>query len=284
MAENLVSVTIAKKIHLRLLLIMKELHRICVDNNITYYVYYGTALGAKRHKGFIPWDDDVDIGMPRPDYEKFCALADNCFPDFIERRYFKTVKNSPFHFVKLIDNRTTLIEQNYKNYLEGLYIDVFPIDGVGKYNILDKIKCRYIWNVHRMIIYRCSTEKKNSLIKNIIASICRKMDLNKLHNILEKALISTSYESSEYVTNYLGGLKTNDIVPRHVLGKPQLMTFEDAELYAPEKINEYLTKLYGDYMELPPENQRVFKHNYYVLNFDIPYREYMINGKDTDEK
>ena len=110
------------------------------------------------------------------------------------------------------------------------------------------------------------------------------MDLNKLHNILEKALISTSYESSEYVTNYLGGLKTNDIVPRHVLGKPQLMTFEDAELYAPEKINEYLTKLYGDYMELPPENQRVFKHNYYVLNFDIPYREYMINGKDTDEK
>lgn len=261
-------------LHNRLLAMLKIFHAVCLDNNITYYIIGGTALGARRHNGFIPWDDDVDVGMPRPDYERFCNLADDCFPNFIERRYFKTEKNSPFHFVKLIDNRTTLIEQNYEDYIEGLYIDVFPIDGVGKNNIPDKIKCRYIWNMQRMIIYRCSTRKKNSIIKNIIASICKTMSLSKLHNWLEKALISTPYTSSEYVANYLGAWGKREIMEKQLFGAPVLYPFEDTAFYGPEKIDEYLTNLYGDFMTPPPPEKQVFRHEYPLLDLNTPFRIY----------
>ena len=152
----------AEQIHSRLLLMMKELHRICTENNITYYIIGGTALGARRHNGFIPWDDDVDIGMPRPDYERFSQLAQEKFPEFLELRWYKNTKHSPFQFIKLVDNRTTLKECFYDNYIEGLYIDIFPLDGVRQNSLFEQMRRKKIWSLHTMVMVNCATKKERT--------------------------------------------------------------------------------------------------------------------------
>lgn len=268
------SSTLAEKMHTRLLLMMKELHRICVENDITYYIAGGTALGARRHKGFIPWDDDVDIMMPRPDYERFSMLHKEIFPDFLELRWYKNTKDSPFQFIKLIDNRTTLIETLYNDYVEGLYIDIFPLDGAREVSLVEKIRRDKIRIIHKMIIIKCSTRKKNTLFKRIAARLIKKLNLEKLHNYLEKQLLMVPYELCSFTGNFLGAWGDREIMEKDIFGTPKLYPFEDAFFYGPEYIDKYLSNVYGDFMSLPPIEERCFRHNYPVLDFDIPFREY----------
>ena len=110
----------AEVLHNRLLSMMKSFHNFCEDNNIRYYMIGGTALGAIRHKGFIPWDDDVDIGVPRPDYEKLLTLESQ-LPKGLEFLYYKNTSESPVHYVKLVDSNTTLIERFYLNLSLSIY-------------------------------------------------------------------------------------------------------------------------------------------------------------------
>ena len=115
------------ELHSRLLNMAKSFHKFCQENGLNYYILGGTCLGARRHKGFIPWDDDMDIGMPRKDYEKLIELQTS-LPYYLELRYYENTPNSPMHFIKLIDNRRTLIEPRYNDYVEGLYIAIFTLD------------------------------------------------------------------------------------------------------------------------------------------------------------
>ena len=265
----------AEQIHARLLLMMKELHRICVENNITYYIIGGTALGARRHNGFIPWDDDIDIGMPRPDYERFSQLAQEKFPEFLETRWYKNTENSPFQFIKLVDNRTTLKEIQYDNYYEGLYIDIFPLDGVKPDGLFERYRRKRIWFLHNIVIMNCSTlNKTRNPLKQWVLTYVRSLNLSKLHNKLEKALTRVSYDECNLTANFLGAWGKREIVEKRLLGTPVLYQFEDTTFYGPEKIDEYLTNLYGDFMTPPPPEEQVFRHEYPLLDFNTPFRIY----------
>lgn len=270
----------AEQIHARLLLMMKELHRICVRNHIIYYMIAGTALGARRHHGFIPWDDDVDIAMPRPDYERFSQLARKEFPDFLELRWYKNTEHSPFQFIKLVDNRTTLREVFYEDYLEGLYIDIFPLDGVRPDSFSERLRRKIIWSLHTMIIVNCATKKRTNPLKRITAAFIKSLDLNKLHDRLEIMLTKIPYERCDLTANFLGAWREREIVEKRLLGKPVLYSFEDTEFYGPEKIDEYLTKVYGDFMTPPPPEEQSFRHNYPLLDFNISFREFEKNRKN----
>ena len=116
-----------KQIELNLLVCFKE---ICEKHKLDYFLTGGTLLGAVRHKGFIPWDDDIDVGMPREDYETFLRVASSCLPDGIFLQTRKTDPEVPFNFAKLRDSRTTFIETSIKDLdiNHGVYIDIFPID------------------------------------------------------------------------------------------------------------------------------------------------------------
>ena len=265
---------IAEEIHARLLCMLKDLHKICAENHITYYMIGGTALGAVRHKGFIPWDDDADIAMPRPDYERFSALAREKFPEYLELRWYKNTENSPFQFIKLIDNRTTLKEEMYNNYVEGLYIDIFPLDGARPDGFFENIRRRRIWFLHTLVIEKSSTQKKTTTLKRIGKKCIKTLNLKWLHNRLEKRLLGASYEDCPLTANFLGAWRDLEVMEKRIFGTPKLYPFEDAEFFGPEIIDKYLTELYGDYMTPPsPENQ-VFRHNYPLLDFDMSYREY----------
>lgn len=268
-----------EEIHSRLLLMLKSLHDICISNNIIYYMIGGTALGARRHGGFIPWDDDIDIGMPRPDYERFSKLGRDKFPDFLERRWYKNTADSPFQFIKLIDNRTTLKEFQYDDYVEGLYIDIFPLDGVKPDSFFESLRRRSIWLQHSLIIRRCSTLEGTSYLGKIARKVIKKISMKKLHDRLEKTLLKVSYADSVLVANFLGAWREREIMDKRLFGTPALYRFEDSSFFAPEKIDDYLTRLYGDFMTPPPPEKQVLRHNYSLLDFNMPYREYELNQK-----
>ncbi|SEH64783.1 lipopolysaccharide cholinephosphotransferase [Ruminococcus flavefaciens] len=274
----------ADELHERLLTMAKYFHAFCEENNIDYYMLGGTMLGAVRHKGFIPWDDDMDFGIPRSDYDRFIQLFNEKSKPEYELRFYKNAKNSPMHYAKLIDNRTTLIECNYHNYIEGLYIDIFPLDVADKNNISERIRNKRIMIKHSLIINHCSTISEREIIngrgiakgllKIIIKKYAQMRNLNKLHNSLEELMTKRKDDNLGYIANYLGAWGEREIVPKSTMGVPVLYQFDDTQLYGPEDYDGYLKSLYGKYMELPPKEKRIFKHSFYYLNLNRPYRKY----------
>ena len=262
------------ELHNKLLSIMISFHDFCVENEIKYYLLGGSALGARRHKGFIPWDDDIDIGIPRDDYDRLAQMDPSCLPENLELRFYQNTKDSPFHFMKLIDKSTTLIEHQYKGYIEGLYVDIFPLDGAANNSLFEKIRRHNIWNTHTLLILHFLSETKSHFIKRIIQQFARLVPANVIHNSLEKQMTRYTFEDSQDIANYLGSWKEREIMPKSILGTPTLYDFEGVKFFGPQDIDSYLRHLYGDYMKLPPEEDRIFKHDYYYLNLDLPYNVY----------
>ena len=241
--------------------ILREFHKYCVDNNITYSLGYGTMLGAIRHEGYIPWDDDIDIVMPRPDYEKF---LNNFKHDYLIPIHYDNGKNQ-IVFCKLSDNRTVLKEEN-SNLLPGLgvNIDLFPLDGLSNSYSKAKnlVKKTIIW-IKISEYKKMSIRHKRALYKNVILFLIQfllspiryKYVIKKIDRIMR----TYDFENSTYVTSlYLPTIKR--IVPKSIFEKTELRKFEGDMFYAVSDYDPYLTSLYGDYMKLPPESQRVTKH------------------------
>ena len=273
----------AEEIHDRLLLIEKEFHNLCVTNNIEYYMLGGTMLGAIRHKGFIPWDDDMDFGVPREDYEKLIRIVSSNPTGDYKIRFYKNSNNSPIHYIKLIDKRTTLIEKEYKNYVEWLYIDVFPLDNDNNSSLYWRLNRKIIHLYHSMIILHCSTRKRNGY-KKFIQCFSQMIDLNILHNRIEKRMTRLRKNQTKYISNYLGAWGEKEVHPKSEFGSPKLYQFEDTSFYGPAKPNDYLKRLYGNYLSLPPKEKRVFRHEYYYLNLGLPYEEFIERIKKGQRK
>ena len=119
-----------RPLQLRILKNLLAVDKVCKEHNLRYYIMAGTMLGAVRHKGFIPWDDDLDIGMPRADYDLLMANAKEWLPEPYEAVCAENDKEYPLPFAKVQDANTTLIERMHLKYLGGVYIDIFPLDGV----------------------------------------------------------------------------------------------------------------------------------------------------------
>ncbi len=265
----------AEELHCHLLKMAKDFHQLCIDNNFRYYMLGGTMLGAVRHEGFIPWDDDMDFGMPREDYDKFIEFSQHILPEYYELRFYKNTANSPMHYAKLIDNRTTLIEAPYINYIEGLYIDIFPLDGAGSGSIQDYIRMKHIHFLQGLIINHCTTRKKRG-IRKIIKKYAQLRNLDKMHNSIEILMTTKKMSDSTLIANYLGAWAEKEVMPKEYMGNPKLYKFEDTFFFGPEYPEGYLSSLYGDYMSLPPIEDQVFKHGYYYLNFNEPYKTFHI--------
>ena len=266
-----------RELQLELLKIIKDFHKICSDNGFAYFMLGGTCLGAVRHKGFIPWDDDMDVGMPREDYNRFCNMANELLPENLELRYYQTSEDSPFHYAKLINRDTTLVEKKYHDYIEGIYIDLFPLDNMTKYSLANKIRFKRILFTHACIMNHCSTEKKSGTIKKMFMAYSKRRNLMKLHRSLEKLMLKENDKTGAFLCNFLGSWKEREFTPVEVFGSPTLYSFEDTSLCGPADADAYLTALYGDYMKLPPIEKQVCRHDYYYVNLGLPYKDYKKN-------
>lgn len=243
--------------------ILKVVHAFCVENNIRYYMDYGTLLGAVRHKGFIPWDDDIDICMPRSDYEKFIRMFN------VENYYVKSYHNEDkfvLSYAKVSSTRTVGFYKDYKLDF-GLSIDIFPIDGIPESNkdsdkLYKKIsKLFFLWflRIKEYEIIEKITSKKDFVKKMIVKIISSKSIAKKLNKIAS----SNDFEKSKYAGCVVAPFfKKLEIAEQKSYASGILMDFEDSKFYAPIGYHDVLVSEFGeDYMTPPPEDQRGSAHS-----------------------
>lgn len=248
----------AQSIELDILIAFSEY---CKSNGLRYFLAYGTLIGAVRHKGFIPWDNDVDVVMPRPDYEKLLSLVQEK-PIAEHLHILDYRRERTFPYAKVVDTRTVckehflVTEDNM-----GLYVDIFPLDGMPedqkeqdrifhKVNILSKlyVLANYRFNTGSTPVIR--------LIKNILYPVSRLVSSRWVCEKLNTLCAAYPYDESKLVANIVWGEGKKDITPREFL-RPLHGEFETYEVWIPAEYAEILTRYYGDYMQIPPEEERV---------------------------
>lgn len=263
-----------EEIHREDLKIFKEFVNICDKHKLKYYVIGGTFLGAIRHKGFIPWDDDMDIAMPRNDFNKFMEIANMELPSNMELITFKNNTNNRYYLPKIINKEINILEKRNENkgYQINLFIDIFPIDGTP-----NNVFCRKIYYFkilfYRMLIGwyyideidKCKKRKWHEKILIFLGKVLptkKIINIKKIFYKIDRLLQKYSFEDSNNVGTIMGAYKTREIVPKEYFGNPTKYVFENVTVNGPEKYDEYLTHMYGNYMT-PPKNKEANQHLVY---------------------
>ena len=246
--------------------IMDEVHRVCCEHNITYYIIGGTALGAVRHKGFIPWDVDIDIAMPRVDYERFAHSCQTVLSDrFVYRDYKNTHNFVHPHALVCIKNTFLSTRHEYLNSHEenlGIYLDVFPLDVAPENPVLQHKQAEDIKRIKWLQYYRRAYLYDNKFLRNTMKKLLATFigffySIDKLNAMLDAVFRRyENIESSLWCSMSSHYSYEKQCMSSSVYGKAQLVKFENREFYAPEQLDEYLTRIFKNYMELPPESER----------------------------
>ncbi len=251
-----------------LLQAMDEIHALCVKNDIRYYLIGGSALGAIRHNGFIPWDVDIDIAMPREDYERFAQVSKNALPEGLSYHDYKNTKGyyRP-HAVICLDNIYAYINSEYylKSKEEKLFIDIFPLDNAPNDERLREQQAKELAKLKKIQSRKeCVLYKRNSklqiLIKKLIKLILSLYSLQKLERKRERIMTLYSQDESSrcwcsMVSHYS---YKKQCIEKEVYGTPKKMIFAGREYFVPEQTAEYLKRIFGNnYMQLPPVEQRI---------------------------
>jgi lipopolysaccharide cholinephosphotransferase len=260
-------------------LILKEVVRICDNHKLTYYISGGTFLGAVRHNGFIPWDDDVDIALPRRDYDQLLELLPGELPSHLRLVSFSNTSGYNKLYAQVQDQRVQVeILLHRPPIVTPCWIDVFPLDGApepgirravwrARLELLEGVwglsRIDEAWDEHstrsaaRATFIRAAKHLHTERILNV------KRISKRRENILRK--YSTRY--TNYYVNTLGAYKFNSIFSRdEIYGDGAYYDFEQLRLRGPKNFEKYLSRIYGDYMQLPPESERNNWHGTEVLS------------------
>lgn len=277
--------------------LLNELLRVCKKHNIKIIVYAGTLLGTIRHKGMIPWDDDIDVALTRPEYEKLCEIASD---EFKHPYFFQTAltdNKSFFGYARLRNSLTTgyILSDPITNYNQGIYIDIFVVDGyVEDKRLLEKQLKKKLLLTRLSYAHTMNVVEKNllkKLVKYVLFgflhyTLCKVISYNMLVRLYEQNLKKYN-NSSKRVT-----LMTH---PLPILRKYWCslddfnkiidLPFENIYVPTPSNYHEMLTNMYGDYMRFPPVNKRgIWHEGQLVLNPDIKYDDFFKNRNYDDKK
>ncbi len=246
--------------------ILKEFDKFCKKNDLYYTLSGGTLLGAIRHKGFIPWDDDIDVMMPRPDFERLLSGKDLDTSELPEYMHFASWKDKslPFPFIKLLDSRTKVDVDFYNEKLNvnEIWIDVFPIDANPddekelKKIYRKSLRLRKILNIK----LAKSGEGKNlikRLLKPILILLFKVINIYSLCDKIDRLSKKYDFDKCSKVGGIVWGYGPQERIDKEKFLTKEDVQFEDATFSAPSNYHEYLTGLYKDYMQLPPEDKRV---------------------------
>ena len=254
--------------------IYKEVERICLKHNLCMYVGAGTVLGAVRHGGFIPWDDDIDVLMPREDYERFWVIAKTELPKMYKAVTYKLDHSYPYPFGKIYETREDVISQLRKESCltlpDGISVDVFPLDGCPKSDFAN-----FVWRVHAAVykaVYWSYGEAPDRSVRlfyrmkywfgrSLKFLFSKHYDAYKLFCKIDEII-----QKYDFKTSYYGGVIGNEYgerawrMPVTIYGKGKTVKFEDTTVIVPDDCDAYLRCVYGDYMKLPPIEERHPKH------------------------
>ena len=247
---------------------LKSVIDIFEEHNLRYVMIYGSLLGTVRHNGFIPWDDDLDIAMPREDYEKFKSIAKDILPEHLFLQDYSTDPEFPALIAKIRNNNTTLIENGYRNLKKmnhGMFVDIFVADYFES-GTVNNIRLKLVKAFRGILLAQkvCGTNKLKKAVATLFPrnalfrrteKMLQKMDKKALHNhfIIDCAHI---FDADIF----------DDII---------LYDFEGYKVRIPASYDKILTAMYGNYMELPPMESRKPLHMTEHASCDIPYMEYL---------
>lgn len=249
-----------KNIELNILI---AFNHFCKENNLRYYLSGGTLLGAIRHKGFIPWDDDIDVCMPRNDYEKLIEI----FPEVYKNRYIlKSIqrKNFVFPFIKLIDSNTKIFSKYNNSYVDSnLWIDILPVDGLPKDNKKLSLLYKSVTFYRKLLMLNFANmgqgrTKLKKFFKPMAILIAKVIGVNKCIKKIEKIAKIYDYNKSDYVGVITWGLYgVGERMKKNEFEKSVYVDFEGYKFPTFSCWDSYLKGLYKNYMELPPIEKRI---------------------------
>lgn len=259
--------------------LLKNFISVCKQLNLRWYLVCGTALGAVKYGGFIPWDDDVDVALPRKDYEVFLEKAQSMLPAGIFLQNYKTDSLFPQLYSKLRNSNTAYIEKSvaHLDMNHGIYIDVFPLDGYPSdkkeaellekkirlcrlklscaYNLNFSIKEKLFYSFERMLGYHKRTDRTAEKFGRIISAY--------------------STDESDIWCNHGNWQGKLEYAPREQYGEGADAFFEGIKVRVPEKYDEYLTQKYGDWRADLPDDKKVGHHYYSVCDTEKSYTLYI---------
>lgn len=258
--------------------LLKLFVEICEKWDIPYYLVCGSALGAAKYGGFIPWDDDIDVGLLREDYQRFLEVAPQELPEWCFLQNYKTEKDFPHTFTKLRNSNTTFIEEGMANIPmnHGIYLDIFPIDG----HPAGRIESLVFLNVKRWndwIRFSLLNETENQKVR-IRTGILRFFGFHKrvfqAQKRLEKLFRSYPPGQSALWCNYGNWQGKLDYSPRWHYGNGTWAVFEGLRVRIPENYDAYLTQKYGNWREDPPPELQKSHHKDTVIDTKRTYKDY----------
>ena len=252
---------------------------VCKKLNLNYFLVCGSALGAARHGGVIPWDDDFDVAMYREDYNKFMECAQELLPEHVFLQNYKTDPEFPYVFAKLRNSKTTFVENllGQFNINHGIYMDIFPLDGYTE-DTAEQKKFAKMKKSFRRKLY-CGFKMPRSVKSHVFAFVLR---LLGYHKKTPKTLAKYEAKISKYpvqgskiICNHGTWYGEKDYIPSEFYGNGSYATYEGVQVRVPEKCDEYLTCLYGDWRTPPPTEKQKGTHSCRVWDAEKPYTEYI---------
>lgn len=247
-----------KDVQKRMLDILVEVDRVCKKHNIRYVLDSGTLLGAIRHQGFIPWDDDIDIAMLREDYDKFCSVAKEELKEPYIFENMHTCKDYPNIFGKCFDTSTRYVQKNtaHLNFRQGIFLDIFPIDNV---ELADKYRqCRIVASINTVRCIKQGTER--FAFRHILYFPLFLLSVGRLNALADKFMKLKNGKETEYVCPICQSGTSKPAFKRTMFTDTKQTDFEGMEFPVPVEYQEYLLGYYKNPMELPPVDKRHSTH------------------------
>ncbi len=256
--------------------ILKNFMDVCRQLNLPYYAIGGTLLGAVRHHGYIPWDDDIDVAMPRDSYETFLANAQSLLHKDHFLQTFETDPEYRLSYAKIRHNQTAFIEKASKhmNIHHGIYIDIFPLDGYPSTRFEQAIY-RLKMDVYnfRLLAEFSGDSSSKAKLAMVLAKLCIPSWRHALHR-KEKLLKRYPYRSSEQVGIFCYTSHNIKSINQDIFRQYTLFPFEQLQIPVPDGYDAYLRNLSGDYWQLPPENKRQPHHKCTMIDPERSYTTY----------
>lgn len=264
------------KLHAVEIEILDEIVRICDKYNLSYFLAGGTLLGAIRHNGFIPWDDDLDITMPRKDYDIFLSVCEKELNSKYLLDYDKTNSKNWLTFAKIRKKNTLFLENAAKEQdnFKGIYVDIFTEDNVINPNsFIEKIRLIIIKTLADTLFWKSKVGNDKSKYRRFyLVKIFSILSFKQIHSLYNKLVTKYKNKDTEYFVAYNGVYTKREYLKKSEFLPFIKWKFGNKEYNIPKGYDYYLTKLYGNYMKLPPKKDRV-NHSALMISFDTTKKD-----------
>lgn len=264
-----------KQLQNKLLEMLKDFDSFCKENRLTYSISYGTLLGAVRHKGFIPWDDDLDVVMPRKDYDTLLKIFKSNEKYTLQEEKI----DYPLYFSKIRCNNTTFIEEvpyrrKYRNINQGVFIDVFPLDNVYDERFKAMLQVFFSNILISQSLLKRGYPKSHMTLKKMFMFIIAFL-LLPFSSLFDKFVKSANKDNSKYITSFFGEVKKVYIEKSDFEDFSEQLVFEDIKLMCFKNYKQFLNNMYGDYMKLPSEEEIKYTIHAKFVDLAKDYTEYL---------